>query len=183
MARHQSLWARAAVVGGFVVCVLAVVGCGRAVTSESPAPMTGQVGVIESADDLVELCLRIADEAAERSVGLMNVESLDPFDGMLFVFDEPGLHWFWMKDTLIPLELIPVRYNGELSEPIPMQPCTADNADDCPRYGPDFEYVQALELDEGRLAAEGLTVLGSDPVRFRLTDAKCGASATATASP
>ena len=42
----------------------------------------------------------------ERSVGLMNRESMPQFDGMLFVYDSPRSVGFWMKNTLIPLDMI-----------------------------------------------------------------------------
>lgn len=38
--------------------------------------------------------------------GLMWVEQMKDDQGMLFVFDEPGVHNFWMKNTLIPLDVI-----------------------------------------------------------------------------
>ncbi len=45
-----------------------------------------------------------APEELER--GLMFRERLGPDDGMLFVFPETGEHAFWMKNTLIPLDMI-----------------------------------------------------------------------------
>ncbi|MHA6323966.1 DUF192 domain-containing protein [Roseivivax sp. CAU 1753] len=48
----------------------------------------------------------VADDAAERSQGLMNVPQMDRFAGMLFVYDQPGDVAFWMRNTLIPLDMI-----------------------------------------------------------------------------
>lgn len=42
----------------------------------------------------------------EKSKGLSNRESLDDNSGMLFYFDKPQTVSFWMKDTLIPLDII-----------------------------------------------------------------------------
>ena len=41
-----------------------------------------------------------------RARGLMERSYLEEGAGMLFIFEEPGLHCFWMKNTLIPLDVI-----------------------------------------------------------------------------
>ena len=48
----------------------------------------------------------VADDSAERAQGLMNVPEMDRFAGMLFVYDDPGNVAFWMRNTLIPLDMI-----------------------------------------------------------------------------
>jgi uncharacterized protein len=48
----------------------------------------------------------VADEPAERSLGLMNRPSMPADRGMLFVYPEPRTATFWMKDTLIPLDIL-----------------------------------------------------------------------------
>lgn len=50
--------------------------------------------------------LEIADTPAEREQGLSDRESLSANQGMLFVFDRPAKYCFWMKDTLVPLDII-----------------------------------------------------------------------------
>ncbi len=50
--------------------------------------------------------VEIADTDPERELGLMNRTSLATDTGMLFVFDTPGFYAFYMKDTLIPLDII-----------------------------------------------------------------------------
>src|SRR5690606_25682147 len=50
--------------------------------------------------------VEVADDAAERAQGLMFRESLDPGAGMLFVYDAPRRASFWMKNTLIPLDMV-----------------------------------------------------------------------------
>ena len=54
----------------------------------------------------VQFNVSVADAPEEREQGLMFVESMPRFDGMLFVFEEPGPVQFWMKNTLIPLDMI-----------------------------------------------------------------------------
>ncbi|WP_260004016.1 DUF192 domain-containing protein [Leisingera caerulea] len=50
--------------------------------------------------------VEIADSEAERAQGLMFREELPSGAGMLFVYDQPQPAAFWMKNTLIPLDII-----------------------------------------------------------------------------
>ena len=61
---------------------------------------------MRSADTLARFNVEIADTDAERALGLMNREKLVASAGMLFVYDTPRRASFWMKDTLIPLDMI-----------------------------------------------------------------------------
>ena len=50
--------------------------------------------------------VEVADEGPERSQGLMFRESMPMAAGMLFVYETPQRAAFWMKNTLIPLDMI-----------------------------------------------------------------------------
>ncbi|KPQ20255.1 MAG: hypothetical protein HLUCCA24_02340, partial [Rhodobacteraceae bacterium HLUCCA24] len=50
--------------------------------------------------------VEVADEPDERAQGLMFVEEMGRFEGMLFVYERPQPVSFWMKNTLIPLDMI-----------------------------------------------------------------------------
>ncbi len=50
--------------------------------------------------------IELADDAAERAEGLMNRASMPQSAGMLFVYPEARDVGFWMKNTLIPLDMI-----------------------------------------------------------------------------
>jgi len=54
----------------------------------------------------VRFAVEVADTDAERAQGLMNRASLPRFGGMLFVYDRPQPVAFWMKNTLIPLDML-----------------------------------------------------------------------------
>jgi uncharacterized membrane protein (UPF0127 family) len=54
----------------------------------------------------------VADTPALRSLGLGGRASLAQGSGMWFVFDTDGLWQFWMKDTLIPLDMLWVAADG-----------------------------------------------------------------------
>ena len=58
--------------------------------------------------------VRIADDPAERERGLMFVSVLPEDEGMLFDFKEPSPRAFWMKNTLIPLDIIFIGADGRI---------------------------------------------------------------------
>jgi uncharacterized membrane protein (UPF0127 family) len=98
----------------------------------------------------LELALTPEDQAQ----GLMFRESLPPNTGMLFVFPTSEPHHFWMKNTMIPLDMIWLDGNGRVifvSADTP--PCKADP---CGNYGPDGPAVDVLEIAGGLAAKEGV---------------------------
>ena len=50
----------------------------------------------------------------EKQKGLMNVKELPSNEGMIFYYDEPDLVEMWMKDTLIPLDIIFINEDQEV---------------------------------------------------------------------
>jgi uncharacterized protein len=57
-------------------------------------------------DGRESFAVELADTGEERAQGLMFRESMDPGSGMLFVYESPRQAQFWMKNTLIPLDMI-----------------------------------------------------------------------------
>ncbi len=98
--------------------------------------------------DRAELLVAVAETAAQRRQGLMNVSDLLDIDGMLFAFDADTSGGFWMKDTLLPLDIAFFDSDGAFVDGFVMEPCTTD---DCPTYFPDGPYRYALEMVEGSM--------------------------------
>lgn len=101
----------------------------------------------------VEVVVRVADTPERRQHGLMQVRELPPGVGMLFVFEGERSGGFWMKDTLIPLDIAFVGADRRIRTILSMQPCRADP---CPIYDPGHPYRWALEVAAGWFTAEGV---------------------------
>ncbi len=95
-----------------------------------------------------ELGVAVADTPAVRSQGLMGVTDLEGLDGMLFVFEETTGAGFWMKDTLIALDIVFFDAGGGFVDRFTMEPCTEDP---CPVYRPSRTYRYAVEVPAGGL--------------------------------
>jgi uncharacterized membrane protein (UPF0127 family) len=61
---------------------------------------------LRDADSELRFRVEVVDDAAERARGLMFRDSLPPFGAMLFVYDSPQPVAFWMRNTLIPLDML-----------------------------------------------------------------------------
>jgi uncharacterized protein len=90
-----------------------------------------------------ELHLEVADDEAERELGLMNRTKLGRDDGMVFLFPAPSSGGFWMKNTLIPLSIAFISGTRVVAVR-EMVPCRADP---CPSYMPGAEYDSAVEAN------------------------------------
>lgn len=93
-----------------------------------------------------EYRVSVAKTEKAREEGLQGVTTLPYNEGMLFVFDEPTRASFWMKDTYIPLDIIYITEDGEVSEvfqdcaPMDEDPHTATE---------DVMYVLEVNPDSG----------------------------------
>lgn len=66
----------------------------------------GPVATVHTARGPVRVTLEVAADDATRQRGLMYRDRLADGHGMLFVFDAETEHSFWMKNTVIPLDMI-----------------------------------------------------------------------------
>ena len=96
-----------------------------------------------------EMWLAVADTAELRSRGLMGITDIAPLDGMIFIFESDTSSGFWMKDTLIPLDIAWFTRDGELVRVLTMVPCESDP---CPSYAPGGDYLYAVEVPAGAFA-------------------------------
>jgi uncharacterized membrane protein (UPF0127 family) len=100
--------------------------------------------------------VELAQTEVERNGGLMLRNELPADRGMLFIFEQEGLYAFWMKNTLIPLDIIWINQNKEvvfIAENV--QSCIQDF---CPSINPDNNASYVLELNAGTANKIGLKV-------------------------
>ena len=94
--------------------------------------------------------VEVARTREEQATGLMHRQSLAPDRGMVFPFANPRIASFWMKDTLIPLDIIFIRADGSITNienavPLSLEPVVS------------YEDVTAvLEIPGGRAAELGI---------------------------
>lgn len=68
----------------------------------------------------------VANSDASREAGLMFRKELPGNDGMLFVFDQPDVQCFWMRNTLLPLSIAFIADDGTIVNIDDMAPQTED---------------------------------------------------------
>ena len=94
---------------------------------------------------------QVAQRFHERQIGLMYRQSMPTHEGMLFVFEQPGVQCFWMKNTLIPLTAAFVADDGRIVNLADMQPL--DESSHCSAEPVRF----VLEMNQGWFAQKGIT--------------------------
>jgi uncharacterized protein len=119
---------------------------GRSPAGLEQAPLT-----IESSGRKHRFTVEVASTPEQQQMGLMHRSALAPDRGMIFPFDAPRQASFWMKNTLIPLDMIFVRADGSIANveantvPLSLQPVYSE--------GP---VAAVLEIAGGRSAELGI---------------------------
>ena len=107
--------------------------------------------------------VEIADSFNERQTGLMNRTYMNGDKGMLFVFDNSGRYSFWMKDTLISLDIIWIDENGKaVFIKDNAMPCLNET---CETFTNKEDAKYVLELNGG--TADVLRIKEGDKVEFK----------------
>ena len=92
--------------------------------------------------------VELAETQEQRSKGLMHREVLDQDKGLLFIFDEEKEHSFWMKNTLIPLDIIWINEDKEIVDiKKDVQPCVQER---CEIFKPSNKAKYVLEINAGQ---------------------------------
>jgi uncharacterized membrane protein (UPF0127 family) len=92
-----------------------------------------------------EYRIEIADTSSRRTQGLMYRKSIGEYDGMLFIFDSPGTHRIWMKNTPIPLTVLWLDEQARIVGIKSLKPCSRMS---CPVFGDEFRSRYVLELHD-----------------------------------
>jgi len=137
--------------------LLLFIACARS-PAATPPPMTATSGPRITLPDGFTVAVEIAADDETRAQGLMFRDQVREGTGMLFLFPKTGDYPFWMKNTLIPLDMIWIDESHKVvhvSSDVP--PCKADP---CPSYPPNAPARYVLELGAG-VAKQHKVVTGS----------------------
>lgn len=159
---------------------LAMLGCSSAVTAVSPTdanshqqpavahsatqagqtlPISAQVAI---ANQVIQL--EVAKTPQQQAMGLMYRAQLADNRGMIFPFAPARPVSFWMKNVVIPLDMVFVRDGTVQAVASNVPPCKTDP---CPVYGPPTPIDQVIELRGGRAKELGLQVGDRVTVQYR----------------
>ena len=83
--------------------------------TKAPSGLDLATLIVESGDRRHVFTVEMARTEPEQAQGLMNRRALAADAGMLFPFDPPRPASFWMRNTLIPLDLIFIRPDGTIA--------------------------------------------------------------------
>jgi hypothetical protein len=122
------------------------------------APAAAPLRVVTASAGALKLRLAVAADGPNQELGLMCVLKLRPRHGMIFVFDSNAGHEFWMKNTLVPLDMVWAGDDGTITTIAANVPAstraTADGSI-ARRFGRG-RFV--IELRAGEAAADKLAV-------------------------
>lgn len=94
-----------------------------------------------------ELEVEIADNPTKRALGLMYRSELDKNKGMLFSYPNEGNYSMWMKNTLIPLDIIWINSKNQVVHVVEnVKPCEEDP---CASYSSPYQAKYVLEVNSG----------------------------------
>jgi uncharacterized membrane protein (UPF0127 family) len=107
-----------------------------------------------------QITAQVALTPQQRQIGLMHRKDMPQPEGMLFIFEEPSVQCFWMKNTLLPLTAAFVADDGTIVNLVDMKPQSTDSHCSVKPV----RYV--LEMNQGWFAKKGINAgarLGGAP--------------------
>jgi uncharacterized protein len=116
--------------------------------------------VTTKSGDTALLRLEVANTETLRETGLMNRRSLDPDNGMVFVWPSPVQESFWMENTYIPLSVAFLGTEGKVQEILDMDPLTTV------LHTPNAPYQFAIEVNISYFKDAG--IVSGDTVNLHL---------------
>ena len=127
-------------------------------TSVSPITFACDKVRISNPAEKLEVAVEIARTPVESERGLMYRTKLPEKQGMIFLYStpqNPNQVGFWMKNTLIPLDIAFFDSSGTIFDIKTMQPCTTAN---CLVYRTKAPYSGALEMNAGFFGSVGMGI-------------------------
>ncbi|UCF09143.1 MAG: DUF192 domain-containing protein [Thermoplasmata archaeon] len=104
----------------------------------------------------LNITCEIADTQEEQRTGLMHRTELPEDEGMLFVYETPRRLSFWMKNTLIPLDMVFIDEDGLVLNVEEAHVETGVSDDELTRYHSNGSAMYVLEMNLGLSAQHGI---------------------------
>jgi uncharacterized membrane protein (UPF0127 family) len=142
----------ALILGAFLPACSPNAGAAPQALERSPAGLDQVPLTIASKGKIHRFVVEVARTPQEQERGLMERQSLASDRGMIFLFDPPKMAGFWMKNTLIPLDMIFIKADGTIANiaentvPLSLEPVVST-----------AEVVAVLEISGGRSAELGIS--------------------------
>ena len=87
----------------------------RKTASGPPFKKEGELYLIKATGDTIrKIDIEIAEQEYERNRGLMYRRNMKDTQGMLFIFEDESQRSFWMKNTLMGLDILYIKADGEI---------------------------------------------------------------------
>jgi len=114
----------------------------------------------------IDIKLEVVKTLEERMKGLMFRKELCDNCGMLFVFEKEDYRNFWMKNTLIPLDMIFINENFRVVNFVKATPCLKSHDDQCTAYSSKEKAKYVLEVNSNvfneKLIGQTVHIFGFD---------------------
>lgn len=142
----------------FITATSIALGLACSAVAQKPMPMpaapqgTPQLNLPRASlsMNMFRIDAQLARSPAEREIGLMFRESMPEHEGMLFIFEQPNVQCFWMRNTLLPLTAAFIADDGTIVNLADMQPM--DETSHC--SAKPVRYV--LEMNQGWFAKRNI---------------------------
>ena len=161
-----------AIIFGLFLLIAALLIFGKGISTISYLPQSqsqtqkGNELLAISAQTL-NIKAKVASKPDERKKGLSKQDSIPLDEGMLFVFENPGLYGIWMKDMKFAIDIIWINDDKriiDIAENVPPEPNKKD--EELTIYRPRSSAKYVLEINAGLTALNNLQI--SDQVNFEL---------------
>ncbi len=126
--------------------------------TEEAAPTTYQENKVYFSKQKLNINVEVAKDPYAWIKGLMFREFMPKNSGMLFIFPDEVKRTFWMKNTLIPLDIIFISKDKKIVDiKENFEPCLGSQMS-CPSYFPTSPAMYVLEVNAGIVKENGLEI-------------------------
>ncbi len=139
-----------AILALLMLASVTMLGCDTSASTKPASTRPSGAKTVSMALGKKTYSLEVAADDMSRELGLMNRDHMPADQGMIFVFPDSADRNFWMKNTLIPLDIVFIDAGGKVVSTHTMKPLDETTTPS------DGEAKYAVELNAGEVAADGI---------------------------